>query len=235
MLPGLRDLTQCNADESVILLLNDLFLGLVRERAEVAPSFFRRTNLNLLLRQAVVSSATAMDVYFPALLEAHLPTVIRVRQRNFLPADGEVRSVFQDFRLKLEDLPALLEEEDAAARWEILSRRILEYCRGKTLSNLTGISAVMRVLGIERTWEQISARAGFNERSLREQIEHTIKRRNDIVHRGDRQVGLTDGEPQPIDFAWTNAHVSAVKSVVYACDALVEDAMRELKAEALVV
>src|SRR5215216_3432047 len=83
-IPKLREMMSCETDEPLVLLLNDLFLGAVRERADLSPSFFGRPNLSLLLRQAVVSSCTAMDVFFPALLEMHLPTVIQVRQRNFL-------------------------------------------------------------------------------------------------------------------------------------------------------
>ncbi len=60
LLPRLREMVDCTHDESVILLLNDFFLGLVRERAAVPPGFFRQTNLALLLRQAVVSACSAL-------------------------------------------------------------------------------------------------------------------------------------------------------------------------------
>lgn len=237
LVPKLREVIACDADESLLLLLNDLFLGIVcEERAEVPAWFFGKSNLALLLRQAVVSACTAMDVYFPVLLEAHLPTVVAVRQRNFLPNDGEVKDLFKDFRLRLDELPAFLEEESASGRWSILARRILEYCRDRTtLSNVTGISATMLMLGVSQPWRRITERSGLAEQALRMQVQVLTKRRNDIVHRGDRPVGQPDGSPQPIDYAWTSAHVNAAASVVLACDALAAEAIEQLRAAAVAV
>jgi len=235
LLPKLREVIQCGSDEPIVLLLNDLFLGLVRERAEVPPNFFKRSNLNLLLRQSVVSACTAMDVYFPALLDAYLPTVIQIRQRNFLPPGGDVRQLFRDFRLRLDELPALLEEPESSGRWSVLARRILEYCGARTMANASSIAAVMLLLGVDQPWKQLSARSGLPEESLRSQIATLIKRRNDIVHRGDRVVGQLDADPQPIDYAWTSAHISGAQSVVLACDALAMDRIQRLKTEAGVV
>jgi hypothetical protein len=218
--------------EPLMVLLNDLFFGIVRERALIHPEFFQRANLSLLLRQAVVSACTAMDVFFPALLEAHLPGVVEVRQRNFLPAGGDVRDFFREFYLRLHEIPALIEQEPANARWGVLTRHVLDYCRERTLSNVNGISAVMLMLGTDDPWRRIGGRAGVNERGLRDQIANIAKRRNDIIHRGDRPVGRPDEGPQPIDFAWTHSHVNAVQSVVLACDALAEDSVKQLKADA---
>jgi hypothetical protein len=212
---ALRGAAQCEADESVIVLLNDMFLGLVRERAEVPPFFFKQANLSLLLRQAVVSSCTALDVFFPALLNEHLASVVEIRRRNFLPKAGEVRKLFEGFRLKLEDLPALLEEEAPSERWAILTRRVLDHLRDKVLSNVEAISAVMLLLGIDDPWKQIAGRAGVAEQSLSNQIRTLVKRRNDIVHRGDRPVTDPTGPAQAIDLAWTSSHVNAVQAVFY--------------------
>src|SRR5262245_50265097 len=187
-LPRLLEIANIDRQEPVVLLLNDLFLGLVRERAALPATFFRRSNLALLLRQAVVSACTAMDVFFPALLDRYLPAVVEIRQRNFLPSKGEVRSLFQDFRLRLDEVGALLEPEDSTARWQTLTTKVLDHCKSKTLSNIENISAVMLMIGVEEPWKRIAGLAGLNETSLRDQVNNLIKRRNDIVHRGDRAV-----------------------------------------------
>ena len=232
-LPGVRTAVGCDANEEVVFLLNDLFAGLVRERAALRARDFHHDNMALLLRQATVSACTALDVFFPALLEAHLPVVIQIKQRNFLPRDGEIKTLFDAFRLRLDELPALLEEEDSTARWAVLARRIIEYTRDKTLSNVTGITAVMLLLGVDRPWAQIAQRAGLAEVALRDQVQALVKRRNDIMHRGDRPVGQPDAPPQTIDYAWTSSHVNAVQSVVLASDALAQESIRQLQAEAV--
>ncbi len=230
--PKLREMMSWETDEPLVVLLNDLFMGAVRERADLPSSFFGRTNLSLLLRQAVVASASALDVFVPALLETHLPTVIQIRQRNFLPAAGDVKSLFQDFRLKLDEVVPFLEEEEAADRWDLLTRRILDYCRNKTLSNVNGVSAVMLMLGVDDPWQQIARRAGTTQSGLQNQVKTLVKRRNDIVHRGDRLVGRTEGPAESIDYAWTYSHLNALESVVHACDALARENIKSLRAEA---
>lgn len=232
-LPKVRDAVGCESDEQVILLLNDLFLGLVRQQADLPPDYFRSDNLSLLLRQATVSACTAMDVFFPSLLEQYLPTVVRVKRRNFLPKSGEVKTLFENFRLRLEDIPALLEEDDADVRWNILARRILDYCRDRvTFATVQGVTATMTLLGIEKPWAEVAERAGVPETALRNQIQAVVKRRNDVSHRGDRPVGQPDAPPQSIDYAWTYANVSAIQSVALACDALAKESLRGLEAEA---
>ena len=228
MLDKIRSAAGYEANEALILLLNDLFLGLVRERADLKSSFFDERNLSLLLRQAIVSACTALDVFFPSLLQAHLSTVIQVRQRNFLPTTGEVRQLFADFRLKLDETFPFMEEDDPAKRWESLTLRVLTHCKDKTLSNVDGISAVLMILGISDPWNRIAERAGLSATVLREQVQTLVKRRNEIVHRGDRSMSEPDAEPQTIDYAWTNAHVNAAQAVALAADELAKLAVGTL-------
>jgi hypothetical protein len=120
-----------------------------------------------------------------------------------------------------------------ATRWSVLTRRIIDYTREKTLSNVEGITAVLRLLGVEQPWSQIARGVGVSEGALRDQVQALVKRRNDIMHRGDRPFARPDAPPQSIDYAWTSSHVSAVQSVVLASDALAAESIRLLQAEAV--
>jgi hypothetical protein len=64
-------------------------------------------------------------------------------------------------------------------------------------------------------------------------VQTLVRRRNDIMHRGDRPVGQPDAAAQPIDYAWTSSHVNAVQAVVLASDALAQESIRQLQAEAV--
>lgn len=228
MMPQLRQLLSCKDDEELILLMNQLFMGVVRENAEVTLSFFRKENLDLLLRQSVVAACSALDVFLPALLETYLPTVIQVRQRNFVPADGETRAFFTNFRLKLEDIWPLAEEESMDARWGMIARRVLDYCRGETLSNERGITATMSLLGIEKPWERVAAQVGEKERALRDKLKTVVNRRNSIIHRADRPATDPQGAATPIDYVWTQNHVGAVRIISLACYDLAREKVRDL-------
>ncbi len=229
IMPQLRELIACAPDEELILLLNELFVGVVRERAELKVKFFKRDNLDLLLRQAVVAACSALDVYMPQLLREYLPDVIRIRQRNFMPIDGEVKSLMADFRLKLEDIWPLAEAADEGERWDFITRRILDYMTDKTLSNEAGITATLALLGVEKPWVKIAARAGETETPLRDKLRRVVKRRNDIVHRADRAAADPMGPPQAIDFVWTQNHVGAVQTIALACFDLTTTRVAELK------
>src|SRR6266511_1605371 len=77
IMQNVRDLLMARQDEELILLVNELFFGVVRESADMRPAAFRTDSLRMLLRQSVVAACTALAVYFPALLRTHLAQVIQ--------------------------------------------------------------------------------------------------------------------------------------------------------------
>src|ERR1700687_1420717 len=56
----LRDLVRASAAEDLMVVQNEIFLGLVRERAEMPKATLKNITLSHLLRQAVVASCTAL-------------------------------------------------------------------------------------------------------------------------------------------------------------------------------
>lgn len=79
-------------DEEVMLIYNEIFIGLVRERAQIPPSTLKRAALKNLLRQAIVAACTGLDAYLPVLLRTNLPTVISARGRDFFLLGAHRRS-----------------------------------------------------------------------------------------------------------------------------------------------
>jgi hypothetical protein len=79
MVQALRALVQAEADEGLMVIYNEIFLGLIRERAQIAPVAIRRSALRNLLRQAVVTACTAMETFLPLLLQTELQAVIQGR------------------------------------------------------------------------------------------------------------------------------------------------------------
>src|SRR6266567_2511295 len=68
----LRVTINAHADEELMLIYNEIFLGLVRERANMPVHALKRSALNNLLRQSIVAACTALDTYLPALLRSNL-------------------------------------------------------------------------------------------------------------------------------------------------------------------
>jgi hypothetical protein len=112
MVQALRNIVEAGSDENLMLIYNEIFLGLIRERAEVSAAAIKRSALGNLLRQAVVTSCTALETYLPSLLRIQLPEVIRLRGKEFVPRDRETAEQFKNLAFNLEDSARLLTDPD---------------------------------------------------------------------------------------------------------------------------
>ena len=228
MVDALRGIIQASADEDLMLVYNEIFLGLVRERAQVPRSTLRQATLCHLLRQAVVASATALETYLPASLRANLPIVIRARGRDFVQAgDQTTREYFSDLQFSLDETLRLLGDENAP---DYISNRILGQANFKYLSSRKGIHVVGALLGLAQPWDEIATHLNRDKKELMNTLEETVRRRNDIVHRADRCQEDPGGEPQIITFAWTQQAVDTVKHICLAVDELVQARLADMRA-----
>jgi hypothetical protein len=82
---ALGELVKAEKDETLTVIYNEIFLGLIRERAEIPATSIKRSALCNLLRQGVVTACTALETYLPTLLRNQLPEVIKLRGREFVP------------------------------------------------------------------------------------------------------------------------------------------------------
>ena len=228
LVDALRDVVRGSADEDLMLIYNELFLGLVRERAQLPRSTLRQATLCHLLRQAVVASCTALDAYLPSLLRQHLPTVIEVRGRDFVPRDDkDVRGFFTKLTFGLDETLRLIDDEHAT---EYIANKILGLSNFQYLSNKTGIHVVGVLLGLRDPWKGISEHLDDNADELGRTFRDTVRRRNDIVHRADRPQSDPGSEVQTISFSWTKHAVDTITHICLALDELVEEQMKQLQA-----
>src|SRR5437667_1115454 len=152
LMRALRAVVGADGKEELLLIYNEVFLGLVRERAQIPAAAFKRSALNNLLRQSVVAACTALDTYLPSLLRANLPTVIEAKGRNFLPEDGELRDYFKELVFDLSETLRLLGDPEAPL---FIANKILGLTSFKYLSSKKGIHAVGCLLALEKPWKQL--------------------------------------------------------------------------------
>ena len=220
MVAQLRTLVQAGDEEDLLLVYNEIFLGLIRESAQMPRSELRRSALENLLRQAVVAACTGLDAYLPSLLRVNLPIVIRAKGRDFFPFhDKELRAFFDDLRFDLPTTLRLLEDPDEAPRF--IADKILGLTKFKYLSSRKGVYAVGALLGLHDTWSDIAARLHREQGELTRILDATTRRRNDIVHRADRPQTDPTADIQEIGFAWARQSVDTIKHVCLALDELV--------------
>lgn len=246
MVEQLRSLLKYRSQEYLMLVYNDIFLGLVREKAHLPAATLRRSTLAHLLRQSVVVSCTAMDTYLPALLKANLSTTIRAKGRDFIPvSDGDVMQYFslKGLTFSLEETMRLITETNYSGTVEYASsyiaNKMLTVAQKLYLSTSKGVHVVGRLLGLENPWDRIAEHLGREattpnatpgKSELKSILDATVDRRNNIIHRGDRKMDEPEGEPEEITYVWARQAVDTVEHVCIALDELIAVKMDEYKA-----
>lgn len=228
MVAALRGLLECEKDEQVQLIVNAVFLGCIRESANVPTGQLRRPSLENLLRQAVVSGCTAYETYLSTLLAEHILTVIEVRQQDFFPTDQDVVKYFDGLSLGINEAFRLLNQGDRAV---FLRNKIITFVQKKNLGSVAGLKTVGLLLGIEAPWNTLAVHLHKEKKDLTRTVSDAIERRNAIVHKADRNLESGDLEKQPIAFAWTQQAIDTIKHVCLGFDELVTARMAQHRAE----
>lgn len=230
LLQSLRQLAKAEKDESILVISNGIFLGLIRELAEISPASIKRSALCNLLRQSVVTACTAMETYLPSLLRIQLPEIISLRGRDFVPKDKEMAEQFKNLTFNLDECLRLLADPDPL----FIALKMIAFVNFSYLSGKRGIHVTGALLGVENPWTAIADRLGRGEEELKKTVDDTVNRRNDIVHRADRDKKLPEGPPQDIDYAWARQAVDTIRVVCLCLDELVKSRLTALSEQAAV-
>ncbi|MFZ1641347.1 MAG: HEPN domain-containing protein [Candidatus Contendobacter sp.] len=232
ILRTLRDLVKADHDEELMVIYNEVFLGLIRERAEVPPASIKHSALCNLLRQSVVTASTALETYLPILLRNNLPEVIKLRGRDFVPKkDEEIKNQFKNLTFALDEAVRILTDPDPLfVANKMISSLNFSYLSGKRGIHVTGV-----LLALDNPWGLIAEKLGRTEDEIKKTLDATVKRRNDIVHRADRSQDDPSGSAQEIGYPWAKQAVETIRVVCLALDDLVTARLRELKSQAAAV
>lgn len=229
-LEELRAMIGATSEEELLLILNDVFLGLVREAAEVRKGELRTESLKNLLRQGVVCGCTAMESFLQYLLFDNLQTVIRLKGRDFFPRDKEVKGYFQDFHFSLDNVARILGPSDDEDPYLFVANKLLGHFRFKNLGSDKAVRTAGLMLGLEAPWSEIATHLDRDEAELVDCIKKAFNRRNNIVHLGDWDSVELAGQRQDINYQWTEQSVLTIRSVCETLDELVAKRVDELKA-----
>ncbi|AFY60112.1 HEPN domain-containing protein [Synechococcus sp. PCC 6312] len=232
MVRTLRDLVHAEHDEGLMVIYNEVFLGLIRERAEVPPASIKRSALCNLLRQSVVTASTALETYLPILLRDNLPEVIRLRGKDFVPKnDEEIKNQFKSLTFDLGDAVRILADPDPL----FVANKMIRSLNFSYLSGKRGIHVTGALLALDNPWRLIAMQLGRDESEIKKFLDSTVKRRNDIVHRADRSQDDPSGCAQEIRYPWAKQAVETIRVVCLALDDLVTSRLKELQSQAAVV
>jgi hypothetical protein len=226
MVQALRGVVGASASEDLMLIYNEIFVGLVRESAQLAPGALRRSALQNLLRQAVVVASTAQETYLPALLRENLPKVVGVRGRDFLPKDKELANYFAQCTFSVDEMLRPTDSEDTPL---FIANKLIRYSSVNYLGGIKGVHTVGLLLTVPNPWAAVAARLGRSEEDLKTTVKDATNRRNDIVHRGDRPQGEAEAEIRSIAYPWAKQAVETVHNVCMTLDDLVAEAMAGLQ------
>lgn len=225
VLKTLRELVKADNEEGLLCIYNEVFLGLIRERAEVAPKLIRKSALCNLLRQTVVIACTGLETYLPAAMNAHFEELIAIKGRSFINIkDRDLAGHLNGVKFELPEALRLLSDPDPL----FVANKVRIYLE-TNLSGRRGIHVVGAMFGMEDPWAEIGTRLSRKPSELGRLIDDTVNRRNDIVHRADRSKTDLAGDPQGITPAFAMQAVDTIRHVVTCLDDLLQEQMRELR------
>jgi RiboL-PSP-HEPN len=229
LIRSLRELVNAGKDETLLVITNSMFLGMIRELAEVPPSAIKRSALCNLLRQSVVTASTALETYLPTLLREDLPEVIRILGRDFVPKnDIEIKNQFKGLTFALDEVVRILADPDPLfVANKMVSSLDFSYLSGRRGIHVTGV-----LLALDNPWSLIAQQLGRTEDEIKKTLDATVKRRNDIVHRADRSQDDPAGSAQEIGYPWAKQAVETIRVVCLALDDLVANRLKDLKQQA---
>ena len=122
--------------------LQRIFLGLIRELAEVPPQSIKRSALCNLLRQAVVTASTALETYLPILLQRQSARSDSASRTRFC-AQGTTRSSRTSSRTLTFDLDEavriLVDPDPLFVANKMISSLNFSYLSGKRGIHVTGV------------------------------------------------------------------------------------------------
>lgn len=163
-------------DEGLTVIYNEIFLGLIRERAEIPATSIKRSALCNLLRQAVVTACTALETYLPALLRAQLPKLIEAKGVHFVPKDKEVAEQFKNLTFDLAEVARVMASPDPL----FIANKMISFVNFSYLSGKRGIHVTGSLLGLDLPWKLIAERLSRDGEELQKIVNDTMNRRNDI-------------------------------------------------------
>lgn len=228
LLAALRSAVSIDDEEDLLFFQSELFLGIIRERADMSKARFKPRILTSLLRQAVVCAATALETYLPSMLRYHLPEVIKLTGRDFLSGKQTAVEWLKDVSFSVPDVMDIwgLPAPDMAYR---LSDKIFGKCNFSYLSSMKGIEVVGNMLQIDDPADAVSQHLGREVADIRKSIKSIITRRNDIVHRADRAQDDPVGDQQEITHEWAKHGVDTIDCTCRALSTLVDDRIEEIR------
>jgi hypothetical protein len=226
----MRGLVSAGADEDLLVVHHVMLTAVVRQRADLRAADLKRAALKSLLRQATVSACTALDAFLPALLRAHMPTILNHLGRGFFPSDTQVKDYFKEVSFSISDVLTFQERKPIEVA-EAIANKMLSAASFKYLGSAKGIHIAGELLQLRKPWDALANHLGQDSESLRKTIDTTTKRRNDIVHRADRSSDDPDSEvQQEVDPSQARHGVDVINNVCHALDELVDRRIRALQA-----
>lgn len=150
----------------------DLFDGLSKLRVSL--------NLDWLLRGAVVFTVSAVDTYF------HDKVKYRVGKftLNDLPPQ------LANFEIPIRELTTW---DEAERKGNVLRNWVTDYLGARPLQSPNAIADALKLAGMESLWDRIEPNK-VHRRTLLDEFNKLVKRRNQISHEGDREQSRRSGK-----------------------------------------
>jgi hypothetical protein len=165
LLRSLRELVKAEKDESLLVISNGIFLGLIRELAE--GSRHQQSSAvpcAICCGRPLLPPALRWKRTCPSSCWDNLPEVIRLRGRDFVPRNDEAfKNQFKELKFDLDEAVRILVDPDPLfVANKMISSLNFSYLNGRRGIHITGV-----LLALDNPWQQIAKQLGRTKKKSR--------------------------------------------------------------------
>jgi len=161
-------------------------------------------DLSDMLRAALVLAVSALDYYIHEVVRIGMLEIHR-GQRPEPPA-------FSRFQISLGNARAGINAGQNIDSW--LEDEIRQRHSYKSFQQPEAIADAIRLISDKKLWEEVSTNMGSPARSIKQQLNRIVDRRNKIAHEADIDPSYPIGDRWPIDELLVNEAVDFIEQVV---------------------
>lgn len=187
------------------------------------------TEIADLLRAAFVLAVGAFDAYMHDKISENFVPYIRAQ----LVRDGDLKRYenLQHDNKPVLTVRLLMSALTKQRPFVLVRKKLDEYLFAKALQNPGAIMEAAQLLGVENIWRSIFSQVpARSEQQIKDDFATFAKRRNQIVHEGDRQQARkVKGKRRPISASFVNKAIDRIDAAVKAIDNVFNDKLSALR------
>lgn len=183
-----------------------------------------------LLRAALVFSVGALDAYIHGKISENIVDYIKTcvkKHKTSKLENTKSKTPLENLKERLKgqfSVSALLSACTMARPFVQIRKHFNDYLYKKTFQNAAEIEDALKIISQHHLWKAIAANSSMPEEDLTKRIDSLAKRRNQIVHEGDRETSRKkSGKKRPLNCGEVTEGIDLIETLVHITNRVIDE------------